>query len=293
MFKIVGKQVLALGIKEIDIQAGDLVKKYQAGNFFQLFIHPDSLGLSISNFDVDQRRGVISLVFEDHVEAFQELAELKIGDTLHAVAGPYGQPLEEMKKKTVICAATGLYLPAILPVTRFYKNLGCKVIAVVEANNKKEIVFESKLRVNCQKIILGTIDGSYQRKAGLDELMKDATAKRVHFCYGVGPRGFIRDLSVLTEEAKFETVVNMLPGIAKFFPLLDTTYLEVSRQPIYPFVDGLNFNTKTIDLTQWTKLIQGFQEYKKCRTLPLKPSQPKKEPGIFPKLLSGLTKEKP
>ena len=65
MYKIVSKQILASGVKQIDIQAKHIAERYQPGQYIVLMVNKLSSRIITTAFDVDVRRGIISFLFNE------------------------------------------------------------------------------------------------------------------------------------------------------------------------------------------------------------------------------------
>ena len=90
MHKVISKQVLNSGVKQVDVSAGHIAAHYRPGQYIVVMPRDPADRIIFTAFDVDVRRGQVSLFFKDGQPEYEDLDELRIGQELFAVAGPFG-----------------------------------------------------------------------------------------------------------------------------------------------------------------------------------------------------------
>jgi len=87
--------------------------------------------------------GIISLIFQEREHTTRVLGGLGIHETLFSISGPFGRPSQVNQVGVVVCIATGVGIAQILPMVKAYRRAGNKVIGILSAPTKKEIILES------------------------------------------------------------------------------------------------------------------------------------------------------
>src|SRR5260221_599077 len=91
MYKIVHKQVIAQGIKKIDISAPLIASQALPGQFVMVTPVSGVHNIPMTIIDSDERRGVVSLLVHEVGPATRKLGDLSIGEVLYQMVGPLGR----------------------------------------------------------------------------------------------------------------------------------------------------------------------------------------------------------
>ena len=124
MFTIVNKIGLAPGIKQFTINAPDIAKKAQPGEFVILRANENSARIHLNIVDFDRNEGTIILVLEESGNPTIHLDSLEPGDKILDLAGPLGNGSDIAKFGKVICIASGVQIASVYPITRALKEIG-------------------------------------------------------------------------------------------------------------------------------------------------------------------------
>lgn len=112
MYKIVEKKWLTPIICYMDIEAKDLARSAQPGQF--LIVKTDEKGerIPLTICDYNREQGTVTIVFQVVGKSTQDMAKLEKGEYFSDVVGPLGQPSElihlgeeELKNKKYIFIA--------------------------------------------------------------------------------------------------------------------------------------------------------------------------------------------
>ena len=195
MFPIVNKQILAHDIKRIAVSAELIARKAKPGQFVMVVTEEGGEWIPLSIVETDPARGQITLIIQEIGPATRLLGGLPINGEIPSIIGPLGRPVPIQKKGLVICAASGIGTAQLLPVCRALKEAGNKVIGVIGARTKKQLVLEAQMRIACQKIFIATKDGSYERRGMASELVKELLDKeKIQQIYTVGPADMMKNI---------------------------------------------------------------------------------------------------
>jgi ferredoxin--NADP+ reductase len=165
MFLILEKEHLTPVLHRFIVQAPEVARKGQPGQF--VIIRLDEKGeripLTIADSDVDA--GTLTLVVQEVGASTKAMATYEVGDSILDLVGPLGKPSEIEAFGMVVCAAGGVGIAPIYPITRALKKAGNTVISIIGARNQELLFWEEEMRAVSDELIVCTDDGSYGRFA--------------------------------------------------------------------------------------------------------------------------------
>ena len=296
MFSIANKQILAEGIKRIDILAPDIAKQAKPGQFVTISAEHGMEKIPLPIVDLDLNRGTIAFVFEEKIKELKVLGSLGINEKVFSIVGPLGEPIKVIgPKKTIVFVGTGLGTISMLPLCRAFKKADNKVISVVGLSNKKRLILEAQLRLSCYKIFISTDDGSYQQRGmATDILEKVLSEEDVSFVYAVGSIQMMRKVCELTKSKGVSMRIYLLPKRGDCVGLCGACRINVAGNQKLICVDGPEFDGHKIDYDELDirmKSMSGINGGSLCRT-----NQEKQKPqdGLktLEKFLGGILKKK-
>lgn len=177
MHEITNKVVLAKNIKRVEVKAPLVARQAKPGQFAAVSAEEDDVFLPLPITDMDPRRGVITLVVQENLLGTRGLSRIPIKDELFSVLGPFGRPERAEKRGLVFCAADGLGPARLLPICKALKEAGNKVIGLMSAENRDEMILEPQMRLACSKLFMATVDGSYERRGTAVDLLREHLAQ--------------------------------------------------------------------------------------------------------------------
>lgn len=160
MFKILVSKMLVPNIYQMTIEAADIARSVQAGQF--VIVRPEEEGeripLTVSDWDIE--RGTITLAFLTIGQTTQQLAAMKAGDYLPTVVGPLGNAIEIENYGSVALVAGCYGIASIYPIAKALKAAGNRVVTIVEARSSFLLYWQDKLKAVSDQYIVITRDGS-------------------------------------------------------------------------------------------------------------------------------------
>ncbi|OGX32869.1 MAG: hypothetical protein A2787_05560 [Omnitrophica WOR_2 bacterium RIFCSPHIGHO2_01_FULL_48_9] len=291
MFKVINRQVLANGVRRLDILAEPIARKIQPGQFVIVTItqHGDKISLPVAEIDANRRSLVI--IFRETDLAAQPLGRLQIDDEIFLVAGPYGNALKIEKLGTVACVADEMGIVQILPIVRAMKQVGNKVCSFLGARTKSGLILQSQLRLASYKIFMATQDGSWERRGVPSDALRDFLYKeKIEAVYVAGSVDLMQKVAEVTLPRKIKTWAQLNP------PMLDGTgacgscRVTVDGRIRLACVDGPVFDAHGIDFEDYKIRINAFQESVWDNRLSLSSPQ-RNGSAIFGKFLSGILRK--
>lgn len=259
MFRILRKETLSEHVTLLDIDAGDIAKKAQPGNFFVLRINEQGERVPLTIADFDRDNGSITAVFQKVGKSTQHLGTLEEGDYITDVIGPLGNHSHIKNFGTVVCVGGGVGIAPIYPIARGLKEAGNKVISIIGARTKSLIFWEEKLRSVSDALIVATDDGSYGMKAVVTAPLEDVLCKeRVDLVFAIGPAVMMKFACKTTGKYKVKTTVSLNSIMIDATGMCGGCRVEVGGKTKFTCVDGPEFNGHEVDFDLLMKRLQTY-----------------------------------
>ena len=96
-YKILSKRELCLNQYELVIDAPNVVRNAQAGQFIIFRTEENGERVPLTIADVDKSKGLLTIVFMAVGYSTKNLAKLSVGDEILDIVGPLGRPTEIKK----------------------------------------------------------------------------------------------------------------------------------------------------------------------------------------------------
>ena len=260
MTRIIEKTLIAPNIHQCVVEAPEVAKKAQAGQF--VIIIPDEYSertpITISDIDVDA--GTVTFVFLEIGASTQRLAELKTGDEIYSFTGPLGNAFE-LKKFGKVALVAGCYgIGGVYLAAKELKKLGNTVTVYPEARSKMLLYWNEKLEEAAEEVKYATADGSLGLKGhSHDYLEQDLTAGiKYDKVIAVGCTFMMFKISEATKPYKIDTIVSMNTVMIDGTGMCGACRLVVDGQTKFACVDGPHFDGHKVD---WDVILSRRQGY--------------------------------
>jgi ferredoxin--NADP+ reductase len=249
MFRIIKKQELSEKITLFDIEAKDIAKKAEPGNFILLITHEEGERIPLTIADFDRDKGTITIVFQKVGKTTFQLGSLNEGDGISNVVGPLGHPSNIKNFGTVICVGGGVGIAPLYPVTRALRLAGNRIYSIIGARTRSLFFWEERMREVSDDLIITTDDGSYGRKAlvtvPLDELLREN--KEIGLVYAIGPVIMMKSACKTTEKYKVQTIVSLNSIMVDGTGMCGGCRVNISGKRRFCCVDGPEFDGHEVD----------------------------------------------
>jgi ferredoxin--NADP+ reductase len=266
MYTIIAKQNLSLTIRRLDIKADGLVSKLKPGHFVTITLEPGARPVPFNIFEIDWRRKCLSIVFEETDALTVRLGELRINDKVHAVSGPFGLSVPLEKKGTIICVGEGLGMASLLNLARGLKQVGNKVIGIAGFETKKTSLFESQLRLHCNKFYVMYKDGMHERKGDvltpLRKVLKDEPVARI---YAEASPETLAAIRLIAAEQGIPVFVNIMGFIHANGVFYENSSIILGGRRYFPAIEGVIIDAQALDLKEAGRAVVSQREYFECR----------------------------
>jgi ferredoxin--NADP+ reductase len=248
MYKILHKEVLSADIKLMVIDAPQIARKVQAGQFVIVRIDEYGERIPLTVADFDREAGTITIIFQEIGKTTMHLGTLKVGDELATFAGPLGHPTEIEDYGTVVCVGGGTSIAIIYPIARALKEAGNMVISIIGARTKDLLFYENEMRAASDELIVCTDDGSYGRKAFTPEPLKELLEEReIAHVWAIGPAIMMKIISEMTKPYGVPTTVSLNTIMIDGTGMCGGCRVQLTDGAKFVCADGPEFDAHTVD----------------------------------------------
>ncbi len=260
MYKILAREDLAPITKLMVIEAPEVARKTQAGQFVIVRIGEEGERIPLTVADFDRQAGTITLILQEVGKSTMHLGMLKAGDSLASFTGPLGEPSEIENYGTVLCIGGGVGIAPIFPIARALRKAGNQVISIIGARNKGLLFWEDKMRSVSDELIVCTDDGSYGRKALVTVPMRELLEQRddVSRIWAIGPAIMMKFCSLTAQPFDVPIIVSLNSIMVDGTGMCGACRVEVGGRTRFVCVDGPEFDGRDVD---WDQLLARQRIY--------------------------------
>jgi len=249
MYTVVKKRVLAKAIVLLEIEAPDVAKKAQAGQFVIVRQFDNSERIPLTIMDYDRQKGTVTIVLQAVGYSSTLLTKLEEGDSLLDFVGPLGQPTEIKNYGTVLCVGGGVGVAPIHPIARALKEAGNYVISILAAKNKDLIILEKEMRAVSDEIVITTDDGSYGLKGFATHGVQAVLDRGLNIdaIWAIGPMIMMKSVADFTRPLGIKTFVSMNPIMVDGTGMCGACRVQVGEETKFACVHGPEFDGHLVD----------------------------------------------
>jgi ferredoxin--NADP+ reductase len=263
MHRILAKEQLSENVFRAEIEAPYVARARKAGQFVIVSVHNEygeRIPLTIAGADAE--KGTITLIWQRVGKTTAEMADLKAGDSIAAVAGPLGQPTHVEKFGTVVCVGGGIGNAPLLPIATAMKHAGNKVIAILGARNKELLILEDEFRKISDELIVTTDDGSYGRKALVTEPLKEVCQRaKPDKAFIIGPTIMMKFCCEVTRQFGVPTEVSLNTIMVDGTGMCGGCRVEIDGKAKFVCVDGPEFDGHKVNFDLMMKRMNAYKEH--------------------------------
>lgn len=275
MIPVLERTMVAPNIHNLRLHAPDVARSAQPGQFVILQPEEDGERIPLTISDWNAETGEITVVFMQIGATTNKLAALQAGDSIPTAAGPLGNPMELGKFGTVILAGGCYGIASIYPVAKALKEMGNRIICVVEARSSFLLYWQEKLRRVADKMVYITRDGSQGMRGHINNLGAVIAAEPdrvdrviLNGCNYVMMRGCEE-----TRPLGIKTIVSLNTLMIDGTGMCGVCRVTVNSSTKFACVDGPHFDGHEVN---WDELSNRRQAYLREETITLRTSAPEK-----------------
>jgi ferredoxin/flavodoxin---NADP+ reductase len=260
VYKILERQDLAPSIHLFKIEAPEMARKAQAGQFVIIRIDEKGERIPLTFADWDTKKGTITIIFMEVGATTRRLACLKPGDSIENLVGPLGLPTHIENFGTVICVGGGIGVAPVTPIARSLKQAGNKVISIMGARSKELLFWEEYLRNASHELIVCTDDGSYGRKGLVTEPLKEilGSCQKIGVVIAIGPIPMMKYCSLTSLPFGVETIVSLNSLMVDGTGMCGCCRVSVDNSTKFACVDGPDFDGHKVDWDLMAVRARGY-----------------------------------
>jgi NAD(P)H-flavin reductase len=251
MNKIVGKEYFSDQVVKLVIEAPYIARSRKAGHFVILRLGERGERIPLTIAEADVEKGTITIIVQKVGVSSIKLYNMEVGDTIHDVVGPLGNPTHIENVGTVLASGGGVGVAPLLPIVEAMKNAGNKVISVLAARKKELIILEEQIRQHSDEVVIMTDDGSYGKKGlvtdGMEEVIK---REKVDLVVTVGPAIMMKFVAILTKKYNIPTLASLNTIMVDGTGMCGACRITVGGKTKFVCVDGPEFNAHEVDFDE-------------------------------------------
>jgi NAD(P)H-flavin reductase len=261
MNKIVGKEYFSDQVVKLVIEAPYIARSRKAGHFVILRLGERGERIPLTIAEADVEKGTITIIVQKVGVSSIKLYNMEVGDTIHDVVGPLGNPTHIENVGTVLASGGGVGVAPLLPIVEAMKNAGNKVISVLAARKKELIILEEQIRQHSDEVVIMTDDGSYGKKGlvtdGMEEVIK---REKVDLVVTVGPAIMMKFVAILTKKYNIPTLASLNTIMVDGTGMCGACRITVGGKTKFVCVDGPEFNAHEVDFDEMLLRLNAYRD---------------------------------
>ncbi|MEK9629452.1 MAG: sulfide/dihydroorotate dehydrogenase-like FAD/NAD-binding protein [Nitrospinota bacterium] len=249
MFEILEKKQLAPQVFRFQIQAPDIAKKAQPGQF--VILRLDELGerIPITISDFDRIQGTLTLYVQAVGKTSLEMGLMNSGDTILDMVGPLGNPSKIDLFGTVVLIGGGFGIAAIHPIANALTRAGNKTISILGAQTIERLILEDEMEKASTDVRIVTDDGSYGPKGRVTDILQTIIDENesIDLVIAIGPVIMMKAVADLTRPHGIKTMVSLNPIMIDGTGMCGACRVTVDGEMKFACVDGPEFDGHEVD----------------------------------------------
>lgn len=249
MYQILKKKILNVNTKLMVIDAPNVARKAEPGQFIILRVSEDGERIPLTIAEYDREKGTITIIFHEVGATTMALGQMNEGDCLHDFVGPLGIASELDGLKKVAVVGGGLGCAIAYPQAKKLHEMGAEVDLIAGFRNKDIIILEDEMKAASTNLYIVTDDGSNGRKALVTEVLKELidAGNQYDAVIAIGPMIMMKFVSETTRPYGIKTIVSMNTIMVDGTGMCGGCRLTVGGETKFACVDGPDFDGHLVD----------------------------------------------
>ena len=193
--------------------------------------------------------------------------EIPVGETLHDMLGPLGNPSDIQHFGKVCVVGGGVGAAVAYPVARALKQAGNEVTSIIGARNKDLLILKDELTAVSDHLYFTTDDGSFGYNGfvtGKLQVLLDSGLTFDHVL-AIGPLFMMRAISDLTRKYAIPTTVSLNTIMVDGTGMCGGCRVQVGDKTKFTCVDGPEFDGHLVDYTSIIQRTRAYKDDEDCR----------------------------
>jgi len=265
MFKVTKKENLGPEMVLIEINAPNVTKHIQSGQFIILRVSEkgERIPLTVADFDSEKRR--VTIVFQKVGKTTYLLGSIPEGGSILDVTGPLGTPSVINKFGTVVCVGGGVGVAPIYPIARKLKSEGNEVISIIGYRSKNYVFWEEKMKSVSDKLMIATNDGTYGEKGFVTDVLKKLLESNIKIdrVITIGPAIMMKAVSDMTKPKKIKTIASLNSLMVCGMGMCGACRITVGGETKLTCSDGPDFDAHLVDFNELMERLNVYKDEEK------------------------------
>lgn len=252
MYKIKRKCRLNETVSRMEIEAPQIAKKAQPGQFIILRTDKEGERIPLTIADYDRQAGTVSIIYQIVGGTTKKLDCMKEGDCLEDFVGPLGKATETEGLKKVCVVGGGVGCAIAYPIAKKLHEQGAEVHSVIGFRTKDLLILEKEFEEVSDKLVIMSDDGSLGKKGLVTDALKELieSGEKYDEVITIGPLIMMKFVCKLTKEYGVKTVASMNPIMVDGTGMCGGCRLTVGGKTVFACVDGPEFDGHEIDFDE-------------------------------------------
>jgi len=252
--RVVSKRFLNDSVVWLDLEAGQIAQRAQAGQFVVLRIDESGERIPLTIAEADADHQTVSVIFQIVGASTLKLADLEPGDYLADLVGPLGQALQVQPGFRVCVIGGGVGCAVAYPQAKALAQRGLDVDMIVGFRNHDLVILEDEMRAAVANLYVVTDDGSYVEKGFVTTKLEALLNAGQHYdlAIAIGPTIMMKMTCALTAKYNLPTEVSLNPIMVDGTGMCGCCRVTVDGQTRFACVDGPDFDGHLVD---WDELM--------------------------------------
>jgi NAD(P)H-flavin reductase len=269
MYEILAKNKLNSTVDQMIIHAPFVAKNAKPGHFIIIRVDKDGERIPLTIVDHDETS--ITIIYQKLGYSTSLLGTLSVGDNIHDVVGPLGQPAEIKDISTLLAIAGGVGAAPMLPQLRAYFERGVNIDLILGARSKEYLILLDEYKEICRNIYLCTDDGSIGFKGFVtdkfDEMIQHNSYDHV---VAIGPLIMMKLISERTKSIDLSTDVSLNPIMIDGTGMCGNCRVSIHGKTYFACIDGPDFDADGINFDELLSRQSYYKDQEHICNLELK-----------------------
>ena len=217
--------------------------------------------------DHNAETGTIRLIVQTVGKSTTLMDEIPVGETLHDMLGPLGNPSDIQHFGKVCVVGGGVGAAVAYPVARALKQAGNEVTSIIGARNKDLLILKDELTAVSDHLYFTTDDGSFGYNGFVTGKLQDLLDSGHTFDHvlAIGPLFMMRAISDLTRKYAIPTTVSLNTIMVDGTGMCGGCRVQVGDKTKFTCVDGPEFDGHLVDYTSIIQRTRAYKDDEDCR----------------------------
>jgi glutamate synthase (NADPH/NADH) small chain len=266
-YKIVGHEQFGPTTFLLEIEAPDVARVCQPGQFVMVRIDERGERIPLTIADYDRHAGTVTIVVEAVGKTTYQMMELAEGQALLDFIGPLGVAARLEMRGEVVLVGGGLGVAPIFPQLRRHKELGSHTISIVGFRSRDRMFWLDRFDRYSDELFVTTDDGSFGTKGFVTVALKEVLdrPRRVDEVIVIGPLAMMKACAELTRPYGIRTMVSLNSIMVDGTGMCGSCRVTVDGRMRFACVDGPDFDGHLVDFDELALRMRRFEyEEQEC-----------------------------